>query len=148
MSGRPSIVVLCGSTRFKELYEEVSVLESAAGKIVLTANINFRDSFHKVLIEEAGYNPGNLKEVMDKLHLRKIDLADEVIVLSQDNYIGESTSREINYARAKGKCIRYINSVTTTSLGRISISTRDSSVANALLNDPEATIEDIRDTRL
>lgn len=34
------------------------------------------------------------------LHLRKIDLADRVLVVNPGGYIGGSTSREIAYARA------------------------------------------------
>ena len=47
------------------------------------------------------------KKVLDELHLRKIDLADEVFVINKDGYIGESTKREIEYAKAKGKPIFY-----------------------------------------
>ena len=39
--------------------------------------------------------------------VRKIDLADEVFVINKDGYIGESTKREIEYAKAKGKPIFY-----------------------------------------
>lgn len=45
-------------------------------------------------------------EEMDELHLRKIDLADEVFIVDFRNYIGESTAREVGYAAAAGKIIR------------------------------------------
>jgi nucleoside 2-deoxyribosyltransferase len=48
------------------------------------------------------------KEQCDELHLRKIDLADEVLVLNVDGYIGESTRNEINYAIRQGKPIHYL----------------------------------------
>ena len=44
----------------------------------------------------------------DTLHLRKIDLADEVLVLNVGGYIGESTRREIAYAIAQKKPVRYL----------------------------------------
>ncbi|WP_331276059.1 hypothetical protein [Streptomyces sp. Qhu-G9] len=48
-----------------------------------------------------------LKQVLDDLHLRKIDLADEVLIVNPGGYIGDSTAREIEYARSLGKPIRY-----------------------------------------
>jgi len=42
------------------------------------------------------------------LHLRKIDLADEVYILNVGGYIGESTARELAYARDHGKRIRFL----------------------------------------
>ncbi len=47
------------------------------------------------------------KAVLDALHLRKIDMADRVLVVAPDGYIGESTQREIAYARAAGKPVGF-----------------------------------------
>jgi len=47
-------------------------------------------------------------EQMDELHLRKIDLADEIFVIDWQRYIGESTKREIEYAVANNVPIRYL----------------------------------------
>jgi len=44
---------------------------------------------------------------MDNLHLRKIDLSDEIFVVNVDGYIGESTAREIKYAEKIGLNVRY-----------------------------------------
>ncbi|MFD5516329.1 hypothetical protein [Streptomyces sp. NPDC127066] len=51
-----------------------------------------------------------LKNQLDYLHHRKIDLADEILVVNPGGYIGESTRREIAYARSLGKTIRYTHS--------------------------------------
>ena len=48
------------------------------------------------------------KEMLDKMHLSKIDLADEIFVINVDNYIGESTKREIEYAKSKNKIVRFL----------------------------------------
>lgn len=48
------------------------------------------------------------KPFLDELHLRKIDLADEVLILNVGSYIGESTRREIDYAKRNGKPLRFI----------------------------------------
>jgi hypothetical protein len=45
---------------------------------------------------------------LDELHKRKIDLADEVLVLNVGGYIGSSTRSEIEYAIAHNKPIRYL----------------------------------------
>jgi hypothetical protein len=47
------------------------------------------------------------KQRLDKLHLRKIDLADSVLILNVDGYVGDSTKREIEYAANAGKLVRY-----------------------------------------
>ena len=49
------------------------------------------------------------KAVLDALHLRKIDLADRVLVVNPGGYVGESTRREIAYAKAAGKPISFTN---------------------------------------
>ena len=48
-----------------------------------------------------------VKQMLDRLHYHKIDLADEIIVVSEDGYFGSSTLREIAYAQAQGKRVRY-----------------------------------------
>ena len=49
--------------------------------------------------------------MLDELHLRKIDLADEVYVQNVGGYIGDSTANEIAYATSKGKPIRYLEPI-------------------------------------
>jgi len=50
----------------------------------------------------------SVKAKLDELHLRKIDLADEILVLNVGGYIGESTRNEIEYAKLIGRTIRYL----------------------------------------
>ena len=47
---------------------------------------------------------------MDQLHLRKIDLADEIFVVNCNSYIGSSTTNEIAYATKLGKPVRCLES--------------------------------------
>ncbi|WP_415153768.1 hypothetical protein [Propionicimonas sp.] len=47
------------------------------------------------------------KTALDALHLRKIDLADRVLIVNPGGYVGESTTREIAYARAIGKPVSF-----------------------------------------
>ena len=53
------------------------------------------------------WKPGT-KEMLDDMHLRKIDMADEIFVINVDGYIGESTRREIAYAVKTGKKVNYL----------------------------------------
>jgi hypothetical protein len=103
---RPTIVCLCGSTRFKDAFEEVARQETVAGRIVLTVN-EFGNDGHPEKAHLRLIAPDE-KARLDELHLRKIDLADEVLILNVDGYIGESTSRELAYAQRLGKRIRFL----------------------------------------
>lgn len=51
------------------------------------------------------------KIMLDELHLRKIDISDSVLVINTNGYIGDSTRREIEYATARGKPVRYIEPI-------------------------------------
>lgn len=55
------------------------------------------------------WKPG-VKEMLDDMHLRKIDMADEIFVINVGGYIGESTKREIAYTEQKGKKVNYLES--------------------------------------
>ena len=48
-----------------------------------------------------------VQDILDKVHRKKIDLSDEIIVINFDDYIGESTQAEILYAMRKGKSVSY-----------------------------------------
>ena len=57
--------------------------------------------------DEEVWKPGT-KEMLDDMHLRKIDMADEIFVVNVGGYIGESTRREIAYAENTGKKVNYL----------------------------------------
>ncbi|MDE2105440.1 MAG: hypothetical protein KGL39_49895 [Patescibacteria group bacterium] len=57
---------------------------------------------------EAGLLKASDKAALDELHKRKIDLADEVLVLNVGGYIGDSTRSEIEYAHSIGVPVRYL----------------------------------------
>lgn len=100
---RPRIVCLCGSTRFSDAFQDANLKETLAGNIVLSIGCNTKSDDDLV---KAGMVIN--KEALDTLHLHKIDLADEVLVLNVGGYIGESTRREIEYAQRLGKVIRWL----------------------------------------
>ena len=49
--------------------------------------------------------------MLDDMHLRKIDMADEIYVINVDGYIGSSTQNEIEYAKRIGKGVRYLETM-------------------------------------
>lgn len=108
MDSRPTIVCLCGSTRFPDAWIKAHREESLAGKIVLSVGVMIHAG--DMPIREDGPE----KRILDELHLRKIDLADEVLILNVGGYIGKSTGRELAYARSKGKIVRYLEPMRCT----------------------------------
>jgi hypothetical protein len=91
---KPLVVCLCGSTRFRAEIAEANRAATMAGKIVLAPGV-FAHSGDTLTDED--------KARLDILHLGKIDMADEVLVVNPGGYIGESTRREIEYAKRTGK---------------------------------------------
>lgn len=104
---RPTVVCLCGSTRFWREFQRSSLAETLAGRIVLSigaATGTDDEHFGNLPAEEYA----RIKEDLDQLHLRKVEMADEVLILNVDGYVGESTARELAHAFALGKRIRFL----------------------------------------
>jgi hypothetical protein len=95
------IVTLCGSTRFKEQFMEAQKRLTLEGNIVISVGLFGHSGDDDV------WKPG-VKDMLDDMHLRKIDLADEIFVINVGGYIGESTKREIAYAKKTGKEVKYL----------------------------------------
>ena len=51
------------------------------------------------------------KEMLDDMHKRKIDLADEIFVINAGGYIGPSTGSEIEYALKANKPVKYLEPI-------------------------------------
>ncbi|MFG1623782.1 hypothetical protein [Kribbella sp. NPDC049227] len=103
MPDRPEIVCICGSTRFVDEMRAANRDLTFAGVIVVAPGVFRPAEDHEA--DELLTN--EQKTALDALHLRKIDLADRVLVVNPGGYIGESTSREIAYAQATGKPISF-----------------------------------------
>lgn len=95
------IVTLCGSTRFYEAFVEANRQETLAGRIVLSVGC----FGHRP--DVAGSLTPEQKEAVDALHLEKIEMSDEILVLNVNGYVGASTEREICYAFSRDKKIRW-----------------------------------------
>ncbi len=88
------VITLCGSTKFKEDFERVNRELTLAGNIVISVGC-FGHSGDVFSDEQ--------KEMLDEIHKRKIDLSDAIYVINKNGYIGTSTANEIEYAKAHGK---------------------------------------------
>ena len=95
------VITLCGSTRFKDEFLEAQKRLTLEGNIVISVGL-FGHSGDDVVWTEG------VKDMLDRQHLAKIDLADEIFVINVGGYIGDSTRREIAYAEFKGKTITYL----------------------------------------
>jgi hypothetical protein len=97
---KPKVITLCGSTKFKDQYIEAQRGITLAGHIVISVGL-FGHADAELLTAE-------VKEMLDELHFRKIDLSDEIFVINVGGYIGKSTNREIAYAVATGKKVVFL----------------------------------------
>ena len=99
IDSKRKIITLCGSTCFMKEFREVERRLTMGGVIVLPPAI-----FGKS--EGISYSP-ELEKHLYELHLDKIRISDCIFVIYVDNYLGESTKKEIAFAKFLGKEIIY-----------------------------------------
>jgi hypothetical protein len=105
---RPPITVLCGSTRFCDAFRDVNLRLTLEGHMVLSIGCDTKSDADLEAAQLFGADIAKAKMRLDQLHMRKIDLADDVLVLNVGGYIGESTRSEIEYANRIGRPVRYL----------------------------------------
>lgn len=103
MVGKYKVITLCGSTRFKDEFMEAQKRLTLEGNIVISVGLFGHSGDDEVWTE-------GTKEMLDDMHKRKIDMADEIFIINVGGYIGSSTRSEIEYAEAAGKPVRYLKS--------------------------------------
>ena len=103
------VITLCGSTKFEEQFMDVQRDLTLQGNIVISVGV-FGHSRDKKVWEKM-YNPELTKEMLDDIHKRKIDMSDGIFVINVGGYIGDSTKSEIEYAKAQGKTIEYLENI-------------------------------------
>ena len=101
MVGKYPVITLCGSTRFKNQFLEAQKRLTLDGNIVISVGLFGHSGDDEVWVE-------GIKEMLDDMHKRKIDMADAIYVINVGGYIGSSTRSEIEYAKAHGKDVRYL----------------------------------------
>lgn len=101
MVGKYKVITLCGSTRFKDAFMQEQKRLTLDGNIVISVGMFGHSGDQEVWAE-------GVKEMLDDMHKRKIDMADEIFVINVGGYIGSSTKSEIAYAQSTGKTVRYL----------------------------------------
>ena len=104
MVGKYKVITLCGSTRFKDQFMAEQKRLTLAGNIVISVGLFGHSGDDEVWTEAT-------KEMLDDMHKRKIDMADEIFVINVSGYIGSSTRSEIEYAKATGKPVAYLEPI-------------------------------------
>ena len=101
MTGKYKVVTLCGSTKFKDEFIAEQKRLTLECNIVISVGLFGHSGDSEVWSDRT-------KGMLDDMHKRKIDLADEIFVINVGCYIGLSTKGEIEYALKTGKTVRYM----------------------------------------
>ncbi len=114
---RRTIVTLCGSSRFIDVMAVAAWHEEKAGKIALSCHL-LPDWYGAASSHQAEVE--GVAEQMDALHLDKLSMSDEILVVDVDGYIGESTANEVRHATRLGIRVRSLNRESPEWLRRLS----------------------------
>lgn len=106
ISGRRRVCI-SGSMRFADEMRYAAADESLTGRIVLMPHVDLHHGDLDDVDDPDSERAEQLKSDLDELHIDKIDLADEVLVICPGGYIGDSTRCEIEHAERHGKPVRY-----------------------------------------
>ena len=83
MVGKYKVITLCGSTKFKDEFLIEQKRLTLEGNIVISVGLFGHSGDDEVWTE-------NIKKMLDDMHKRKIDMADEIFVINKNGYIGSS----------------------------------------------------------
>lgn len=105
------VITLCGSTKFKDEFLRVQKELTLKGNIVISVGLFGHSGDNEVWENMDDGTFTKTKEMLDDMHKRKIDMADEIFVINVNGYIGERTKSEIEYAIKTGKKVNYLVSI-------------------------------------
>ena len=108
MVGDYKVVTLCGSTRFKDEFMDVQRELTLKGYIVISVGFFGHSKDAEIWDKMDEDTKIKTKTMLDDIHKRKIDMADEIYVINVGGYIGDSTRSEIEYANKTGKKVNYL----------------------------------------
>lgn len=94
----PTIAII-GSTKFEKQFKTSAQYFQLLGYVVLTTFVY--DGIKGIPV------PKGVEDMFVELGCQRIDMADEVFVINVGGYIGESTSKEIEYAKSINKRVSY-----------------------------------------
>lgn len=93
------VITICGSMKFLRETTEIALKMELEGNCVLMPILPIdrdKDDFTKEQFE-----------ILGKMHHEKIKLSDAILVVNVNNYIGNSTQSEIEFAKSLKKEIVY-----------------------------------------
>lgn len=102
------VITLCGSTRFKDQFMEAQKRLTLEGNIVISVGLFGHSGDNEVWENMDEGTMTATKAMLDDMHKAKINMSDEIFVINVGGYIGDSTRSEIEYAKAHGKAVRYL----------------------------------------
>ena len=105
------VITLCGSTRIKKEFLEAQKDLTLKGNIVISVGLFGHSGDNEVWEQMDEGTLTKTKEMLDDMHKRKIDMADEIFVINKNGYIGESTKSEIEYAIKHNKKVNYLEKI-------------------------------------
>lgn len=94
------IVTICGSMRFEDKMMEISKELEIKNKYVVIQCIYSNDKFTE-----------KEQQILSDLHYNKIKISDAIYVVNVNGYIGNSTDKEIEYAKKLGKEVMYLEPI-------------------------------------
>ena len=92
------IITLCGSLKFQKDMMIVAEKMALEGNCILTPVYPILENCERT---------DEQLEKLKQAHFKKIELSDEILVINVNNYIGNSTNLEIEYAKKLEKEIIY-----------------------------------------
>ena len=101
MVGKYKVITLCGSTKFKDDFLREQKRLTLEGNIVISVGLFGHSGDNEVWMQ-------GTKDMLDDMHKRKIDMADEIFVINKNGDIGSSTRSEIEYAISTNKPVNYM----------------------------------------
>ena len=108
MVGKYKVITLCGSTKFKDEFLKAQKDLTLKGNIVISVGLFGHSGDFEVWENMDEGTLTKTKEMLDDIHKRKIEMADEIFVINVNGYVGDSTKSEIEYAIKTGKKVNYL----------------------------------------
>ncbi len=98
------VITVCGSIRFYKEMIEITEKMELQGNCMLVPIYNPNRPNKDAFTEEETL-------MLDKMHKEKIKLADAILVVNVNDYIGSSTKSEIEFAKSLNKEIIYYTDI-------------------------------------
>ena len=93
-----TVITLCGSMRFRDEFERLAAELTLAGHVVLTPTA----------LDPTTELDAEARHRLGRIHLQRIEMADEILVVNVGGYVGETTRREIDHARSRGLAVSFL----------------------------------------